>query len=605
MAKGHSGFTSADYWDKVAVAQTLYQEEMQRDAEMRIRRAYERAIKEIERDMATFYEKYAQDNMIDLNIAKQRLLPSEMKGYAELVSEFADRYSKVDYSKLDDAAKQLIDNQSKMIGVTRLDELKTTIRQRIADLGKVENTTVDGLLKDTYKDEYYKNVFNIEKFGGIGVSFTKPSEEALQKVVMRKYLGENFSGRIWNNKDKLIQEVEKLIEQQFTIGTSNRTLSEKLAERMNVGLGQAQRLIRTESNYASGQSRLDAYKEMGVTQYRYVATLDSRTSTICREMDGREFAIEDAKIGINYHPLHPNCRSTTVPVVDDEEYGERIARDDQGKNYMVDAKTTYKEWAAEHADHAYAKKIAKGIIATVGAFGDISKDLDKRTPSEHQTALVERMPSGYVQDNLAQLMNTMPEDIRKLLIKAQELGFNLEIDFEEAKPSHYNPVNNTLRFNHMANDANGFRVAIHEMGHMIDYMIKDYQRAVSGSNVYRSALKNDFDDWMQQFKKHGQKPKEYNFGAGLKLYQTYADDMYRGLQDTFNGISGGKVKAQYGHTNAYWAQSGNMEAEAFANMFQAYAMKDLEPTWAEYEKLLPNAAKEFENMIKYGGSKYD
>ena len=82
---------------------------------------------------------------------------------------------------------------------------------------------------------------------------------------------------------------------------------------------QARRLVRTESAFVSGEVTAQAYEEAEITKYRYVATLDLRTSEICRELDGQEFAIKDRKVGVNYPPMHPWCRLTTIAAPTAEE----------------------------------------------------------------------------------------------------------------------------------------------------------------------------------------------------------------------------------------------------------------------------------------------
>ena len=47
-------------------------------------------------------------------------------------------------------------------------------------------------------------------------------------------------------------------------------------------------------------------------KYRYVATLDSRTSALCASLDGQEFEYDKGP----EPPQHFNCRSTTVAVID-------------------------------------------------------------------------------------------------------------------------------------------------------------------------------------------------------------------------------------------------------------------------------------------------
>ena len=80
----------------------------------------------------------------------------------------------------------------------------------------------------------------------------------------------------------------------------------------------SRRLVRTESAYLAGQADQLAYQELMIDRYRYLATLDMRTSSLCQGLDGRQFDRAAARVGVNYPPMHPNCRSTTVAVIDDE-----------------------------------------------------------------------------------------------------------------------------------------------------------------------------------------------------------------------------------------------------------------------------------------------
>lgn len=92
--------------------------------------------------------------------------------------------------------------------------------------------------------------------------------------------------------------------------------------------------------------RLSAFDELDVEEYEIVATLDSRTSEICQDMDGKHFPMEDYQAGITAPPFHVYCRSTTVPYFDDEfTLGEeRFARGKDGKTINIDGSVTYKKW---------------------------------------------------------------------------------------------------------------------------------------------------------------------------------------------------------------------------------------------------------------------
>jgi len=144
--------------------------------------------------------------------------------------------------------------------------------------------------------------------------------------------------------------------------TDLKALAKELSGRTGVAISRCKTLMRTEAAHISEQASLQSYKEADVEQYRYLATLDNRTSEICIALDDMVFFTDAAETGINYPPMHPNCRSTTVPDYTalekqmQEEYGialddsgiSRAARGQDGKTYEVPASMTYREWKAAH-----------------------------------------------------------------------------------------------------------------------------------------------------------------------------------------------------------------------------------------------------------------
>jgi SPP1 gp7 family putative phage head morphogenesis protein len=103
-------------------------------------------------------------------------------------------------------------------------------------------------------------------------------------------------------------------------------------------------LVRTSINQVANTASQQVYEaNQDVTpRYRYVATLDTRTSSICRALDGREFEYGKGPTP----PQHFNCRSTTVPVIDYDALG--FAPPPPSKRAaaggMVPANVSYGEW---------------------------------------------------------------------------------------------------------------------------------------------------------------------------------------------------------------------------------------------------------------------
>ncbi len=84
----------------------------------------------------------------------------------------------------------------------------------------------------------------------------------------------------------------------------------------------AQTLAQTAMSAVSNASRQEMYKRNpAIKQEQYVATLDSRTTPICQSLDGDVFPKGEGPIP----PLHLNCRSIRVPVIEGRALGKRPA----------------------------------------------------------------------------------------------------------------------------------------------------------------------------------------------------------------------------------------------------------------------------------------
>ena len=91
----------------------------------------------------------------------------------------------------------------------------------------------------------------------------------------------------------------------------------KIGERITLSAGSRPSVIaRTEVVRLSNLGLKDMYKENGIERYRYLAANDNRTSEICLSLDGSVFPLSEGAPGINMPPMHPNCRSTIVGVVE-------------------------------------------------------------------------------------------------------------------------------------------------------------------------------------------------------------------------------------------------------------------------------------------------
>lgn len=157
----------------------------------------------------------------------------------------------------------------------------------------------------------------------------------------------------WSKKE--IQRVNNVITQGFYQGQTNAQITKNLrgtkANRFNDGdLAKINRsnktLVRTAVQHASQQARTAVMKENDdlIKGYEWVSVLDSKTSDICAGLDGRKFKVGEGPLP----PIHPNCRSTTTPVLNEafdflDQGATRASKGAEGGK-QVSTNETYYSW---------------------------------------------------------------------------------------------------------------------------------------------------------------------------------------------------------------------------------------------------------------------
>lgn len=323
--------------------------------EKRMRTAYQSAIDELQKELDDFYEKYATNNKIDLQVAKQKLSLSDSENVKDLAEQYKQLLSK---KNIGVRTQKKLDEIAAKTKVSRLEQLLVNCTKQAAEVGmKAKDEMIDvGSLM--YKDGFGHTMFNIQKTVGMGVNFNMPSARVIKTASNVEWLGATFTDRTGYTLDRLTNNIEQIIPQLFIQGKNADEFGKAIAKQFNMSENAAKRDMRTLTTLITNQASILAYNncEM-VEEFEFVATLDGRTSDKCRAMDGKRFKLNEAAPFINQPPLHYNCRSTTIPYFEDlDKYNpsERIARDEQGKTYMVPANMSYREWCTKHAQGLYA-----------------------------------------------------------------------------------------------------------------------------------------------------------------------------------------------------------------------------------------------------------
>ena len=202
-------------------------------------------------------------------------------------------------------------------------QVKNNLNERLKRLGLSEDKIYRRKFMNTYFDtqdmlsEYVAYLTKQPQMKSTN-SFTMEQQNAAEKVLESIWCsdGKHWSDRIWSNKNKLQDRIEKGLMDCISRGVSKDELVKTLMDDFGKGFSDADRIARTELTYVQNQAAKDRYEAAGIKKYQYLAEIDSRTSNICKELNGKEFNFTDSSVGVNMPPMHTNCRSTIIPVVE-------------------------------------------------------------------------------------------------------------------------------------------------------------------------------------------------------------------------------------------------------------------------------------------------
>ena len=321
-----------DYWEerqikREAKAFTTIQD-IEKEYQIALSKAKQDIIKEISRITTT----YMNDNILNYNEALKLLKGDDYKVWKKDLHDYMKEYNKLLKNAPLQAQKLYleIETLSAKSRISRLDSLKSQIDMELTKLiFRVENDSINALTS-VYRDTF------IEVTKDLGIN-PVVSRDKIKAVLDRPWSGANFSERLWSNTDKLAQTVKQEIVNGMIQGINLQTMTKRVSERFETAKkNDIERLLRTEVNYVLNQATLDGYKEAGIEKYEFSATLDSRTSQICSELHGNIFEIKNIAVGLNYPPMHPRCRSTTIPIIDYESLVKQGREEIEKNNYTLD-----------------------------------------------------------------------------------------------------------------------------------------------------------------------------------------------------------------------------------------------------------------------------
>lgn len=332
------------YWRKRAIELAEKQKQEDDDLCLRFHREYERILHELDKEISIFYARYAANESVSMADARRLLRDAELEDFRMSLDEFRDKALAGGFDKE-------LEEVYLRSRISRLQALQTQVELRMRELFGSQRDVLRDHLQERYTDTYYRTVYAVSQQVDVASTFARIDPQTVEKILATPWAGSEFSSRIWADKDKLTRELMQTLSRGFVRGDSLGRMTKEFAQRMGVSESRAAMLIHTESAHMAAEAAEQGYRETGVQSYRFEAALDLKTCAVCGALDQREFPLAERETGINYPPLHPRCRCTTVPVTEFRIGSKRAARNPAtGKTEYVEKKLAYEEWRKKYVE---------------------------------------------------------------------------------------------------------------------------------------------------------------------------------------------------------------------------------------------------------------
>ena len=264
--------------------------------------------------------------------------------YSKQIDEVAKIQKKSKQTILDEIAMIILEynvtNEVMDISISEKSKIKKQMNELINDVFKCEyeseKDVITNTLIDVAKDSYYSSSY----IYGLGVSYELKhvKQNILNKIINTKIDGKTYSSRIWHNKNQVAKMLKKEVNDFLNGKTDINSISKNIKNRFDVNYNVSNRLVRTEVAKVQCQANEVWANEHNIKKQLFCATLDRRTSKICQSLDGKIYDFNDVHKQIP--PLHPNCRSCLIDIVDGWKPKTRLDNETkQNINYQ-----TYSEW---------------------------------------------------------------------------------------------------------------------------------------------------------------------------------------------------------------------------------------------------------------------
>lgn len=375
---------SREYWRRreEEALKHYIKEEAAYDRELK--RIYQNMLDSCQKEIESFYAKYAAAEGISISQAKRRVSKLDIAAYERKAAKYVKEKN---FSKKANEEMRIYNATMK---INRLEMLKANIGlETIAGHDEIEKFMA-GILKGRTMDE-------LERQAGILGKTVKNNAQLANAIVNGSFHNGTFSDRIWQYQDLMRQDLGKLLQQGLIQGKGARAIAKDLRKYWygndpKTGGGAKycmERLMRTELARVQTEAQKQSFDRNGFDHYIFI--VNGGCCPLCEATAKKKggfseagvYLVKDMMPGLNAPPMHPNCRCSTASWVDPEEY--------EAWQDFLDQGGTTEEWekqkkALENSENGATMKLGNTEVRKwyKGNVSKIMESIDKNAPIEEQ-----------------------------------------------------------------------------------------------------------------------------------------------------------------------------------------------------------------------------
>lgn len=341
---------SKDYWLKREEEALKHRITEEAEYNRQIKQIYQDMLDACQKEIDSFYAKYASKEGITIAEAKKRVNKLDIAAYERK----ARRYVRdKDFSAKANEEMRLYNATMK---INRLEMLKANIGLELISGHDELEKFMEKILKGRTEDE-------LKRQAGILGKTVRNNAQKAHAIVNGSFHSGTFSDRIWQYQDLMREDLGRMLQTGLIQGKNPRTLAKDLKKYWFgndplTGGGARycmERLMRTELARVQTEAQKQSFVRNGFDRYMFI--VNGGCCPLCEEKDGKDFAVAKMMPGTNAPPMHPNCRCSTAAYEDSKEYEAWLDYLDKGGST--------EEWNKKKSSVSEKKKpIEQGIFST-------------------------------------------------------------------------------------------------------------------------------------------------------------------------------------------------------------------------------------------------